>query len=181
MTGRTALVIAVTVAEPLVGEVRARYDPVAAHGMPPHVTVLYPFVPPPPSDEDIAALREIAASTPAFDFTLTGVRRFSGVLWIEPAPARPFIALTRRVTVAWPQHPPYEGVHDDVVPHLTVAHGGSALLDSIEPRLASALPLHATARMLTLMECDASGWWSARAEFPLGLVDVPNGVRLPPV
>ena len=56
MTGRTALVIVVTVAEPLVGEVRARYDPVAAHGMPPHVTVLYPFVPPPPSDDDILSL-----------------------------------------------------------------------------------------------------------------------------
>ncbi|HEV2737208.1 MAG TPA: 2'-5' RNA ligase family protein [Candidatus Elarobacter sp.] len=170
MTGRTALVIVVSVAEPLVGDVRARYDPVAAHGMLPHVTVLYPFVPPPASDEDIATLRELAASTPAFDFTLAGVRRFPGVLWLDPAPARPFIALTQRVTAAWPQHAPYEGAHDEIVPHLTVAHGGGALLDSVEPRLASGLPLHATARTLTLMERDASGWWSARAEFPLGAV-----------
>ncbi len=168
LTRRTALVIVVSVAGPLVGEVRAQYDPVAARGMPPHITVLYPFAPPPLRDEHIAALRELAVSTPACAFALTAVRRFPGVLWLEPTPAEPFIALTQRVTATWPQHPPYQGVHDDVVPHLTVAHGNDALLDSIEPRLAPGLPLQALARELTMMECDQSGWWSTRAEFPLG-------------
>ena len=42
----SAVVVEVPEAEPLVGAWRLRFDPVAALGMPAHVTLLYPFVAP---------------------------------------------------------------------------------------------------------------------------------------
>lgn len=41
----TAVLLRVPEAEPLVREWRAKGDPSAAHGVPAHVTLLYPFVP----------------------------------------------------------------------------------------------------------------------------------------
>src|SRR5712675_2883024 len=42
----SALIVRVPAAEPHVSGLRARFDPAAALGVPAHVTVLYPFVPP---------------------------------------------------------------------------------------------------------------------------------------
>ena len=42
----SALVVLVPAAEPCVGALRLRYDPVARLGMPAHVTLLHPFVDP---------------------------------------------------------------------------------------------------------------------------------------
>ena len=42
----SALVVVVPEAEQLVGPFREKYDPSAAAGMPPHITLLYPFKPP---------------------------------------------------------------------------------------------------------------------------------------
>src|SRR4051812_32565116 len=41
----SAILLAVPEAEPLVHEWRAKGDPSAAHGVPAHVTLLYPFLP----------------------------------------------------------------------------------------------------------------------------------------
>jgi 2'-5' RNA ligase len=163
---QSALVVLVPEAEILAGAMRARHDPVAAHGMPAHVTVLYPFVPPPLAGDDRAALGALASSMPAFDFALTAVRRFPGVLWLAPEPAAPFVELTRRAVARWPQHPPYAGAHDGLVPHLTVAHGAGALFADLEQSLSAGLPIRGRARSLSLAERDACGRWTIAMQFP---------------
>ena len=45
MTARSALVVAVPDAEPVVGHLMLRLDANAVLGVPAHVTVLFPFVP----------------------------------------------------------------------------------------------------------------------------------------
>ena len=72
-------------AEPAVGAIRLARDSSAARGVPAHITILFPFLPPDQVDE--AALRDLFARFPAFDFTLDRVERFEdGLVWLHPDP-----------------------------------------------------------------------------------------------
>jgi 2'-5' RNA ligase len=65
-----------------------------------------------------------------FECTFSGTSWFgTDVLYLEPQPDEPFRALTALVANAFPDYPPYEGVHADVVPHLTVGGPGAAASD----------------------------------------------------
>jgi hypothetical protein len=68
----------------------------------------------------------------------------------------------------YPEYPPYEGAHDVVIPHLTVAEGGPDLQDEVEAALTPRLPLAAEARAVALLVEDASGRWHTGNQFPLG-------------
>ena len=115
---RTALIVAVPEAEAVVGELRLRARPVgAALGVPAHITILFPFLAPPEVDED--ALAELIA-VHAFDFELAAVETSP----TAHASSHPTPRAVRRADAAvwqrWPDHPPYEGALDEVIPHLTV-------------------------------------------------------------
>ena len=134
---------------------------------PPRITVLFPFVSPAGIDPGVeAAVRDVAAGAAPFDFSLARLERFPGVLYLGPEPAEPFRRLTFACTARWPQHPPYGGAHDEVVPHLTVAQGPEPA--GLAEELGRILPVRATATELALLVRDAGGDWSTRARFPLG-------------
>ena len=142
----TAVVVAVPVAEPLVGEHRRRLDPAAAWGVPAHVTVLYPFVDPAVVDDGVLArLAAAVGSVAAFGCTFSDCDWFDeDVLWLAPDPTTPFVALTRAVWSAFPAHPPYGGEFTDLTPHLTVAQrgpGGVPELRAIETEVRLGLPI----------------------------------------
>jgi 2'-5' RNA ligase len=154
------LIIAVPEAEPHVAGLRSLHDPSAALGVPAHITILFPFAPPGTVDED--ALAGLVASHAAFAFELASVEHFDDdVTYLAPAPASPFSALTRAVAARWPGYPPYEGVHAEVIPHLTV---GMARLE-LEPPL----PISCQAREVLLIEEEVpGGHWRLRRRLPLG-------------
>jgi 2'-5' RNA ligase len=165
---RTALIVVVPEAEPLVGEWRAKHDWSAQHGVPAHITILFPFIPTEEVDDRLLGdLRDLFASQPAFSFRLTRVARFPEVAWLAPEPAEPFIELIELIAARYPEYPPYEGVHDELVAHLTVAEGGPELQDEVDAALTPHLPIGAEGREVTLMVEDASGQWHAGERFPL--------------
>jgi len=157
-------------AEPFVGDLRAAHDPSAAEGAPAHVTLLFPFRPVARLDDAaLACVQAIAASAAPFDFTLACISRFDGTLYLAPEPATPFIALTRALVAAFPEHPPYGGVHTDIVPHLTVARGDAATLDRAASALDAAWPhggIAARAAEILLIAND-TGRWRTRHRFAL--------------
>src|SRR5215831_9843437 len=74
---QTALLVPVPAAEPIVGRHRARHDAAARDGVPAHVTVLYPFLPPAGIGESLlASLGRLFAGFAAFEFTLDRVGWF---------------------------------------------------------------------------------------------------------
>ena len=156
--GRTALIVPVPEAEPLVSSVRLRYDSSASLGVPAHVTVLSPFQD--GSDVEEAELTELFGAVESFDFVLDRVERFrEGVVWLHPEPSQPFAELTEAVWRRWPDWPPYEGVFGVVIPHLTVSETPiDFALDA---------PISARARWVTLLERSATGRWAARSRFKL--------------
>jgi 2'-5' RNA ligase len=123
--GDSALLVAIPEAEPVVGRFRMVHDAVAAYGIPPHVTVLYPFVPRDNlSDEVREAVSAVFGAIPAFEYRFDRVARFGDTtVYLAPEPADNFVGLTDAVHARWPEHPPYGGLHDVVIPHLTVGDG----------------------------------------------------------
>jgi len=157
-TSETAVVVVADAAEPAVGRWRSRYDRSCGLGVPPHVTVLYPFLPVAAVTDDVlAGLAAIVAAEPAFEVVFAGFGRFPGILWLAPDPAEPFRRLTHAVWRAWPSHPPYGGVHAEVTPHLTVAeHPDADVLDAIAADVAPTLPLRARVSSAQLLAVGAT-------------------------
>ena len=168
----SALVIPVGVATPVVAPWRERLDAAAVHGVPAHVTVLYPFVPPPEiTDDHIAGLAQLFSSFPPFDFVLERVGWFdTTVVYLAPEPDDPFIRLTELVVARFPDYPPYGGEFAELTPHLTVGDRGSpSELRAAADAVAPALPIAARATEVWLMVGSANpGAWRVRTRFQLG-------------
>ena len=163
--GATALVVLVTEAESLVGDWRLRFDPQAADDMPAHVTLLYPFMPlAETSPEELAA---IFAAEPAFEVVFREARRWPDILYLAPDPPEPFVRLTDALAARYPHWPPYEGAHDTVIPHLTVASTSPDRFDEIEAALRPALPVRAHVRDAVLMNQGSNDRWRVERRFPL--------------
>jgi 2'-5' RNA ligase len=164
----TALVILVPEAEPLVADWRAKYAWSAERGVPAHITLLYPFVPTERLDNDLRdELRRMFAAQAAFSFRLTRVARFPDVAWLAPEPAEPFGALTELIAARYPDYPPYQGVHDEVIPHLTVAEGGVDLQDGVDAALTPHLPIEVEVGSVELLVEDDNERWHGADRFPL--------------
>ncbi len=171
---RSALVVAVpevsAVAEPWL-ERTASAKP--SHGIPAHVTVLFPFVPATEIDDALLeGLNALFVRVQPFDFELTECRRFPAVLYLAPEPAGPFVAMTEAVVAAYPDFPPYEGVFDSIVPHLTVAEGLPTVLNRAEGEVRPRLPIGAEAHEVLLLEEvePEPARWQVRARIPLGAI-----------
>lgn len=113
------------------------------------------------------------ASVPVFECSFRRWGWFGqDVLWLVPDPDEPFRALTDAVWHAFPQHPPYGGAHDDVVPHLTVGESGLGSpsdLRRVAATLDSGLPVRARVdRAVLIQGTSAPDSWSTVAELPLG-------------
>lgn len=168
--GDSALVVHVPEAEPVVGEWRLMLDPAADHGVDAHITVLFPFVSSSDLDDDVLGrIAAVAAGCDPFDLSLVEVRWFErDVVYLAPQPEEPFRDLTAAVWAEFPEHPPYQGAHDDPIPHLTIGQGGPLddmrrAADAVDERL----PIRGRAAALDLIVLEAAVW-AQRARFPLG-------------
>lgn len=157
--GEAAVAVPVPAAEPLVSSWRERFDSSARHGIPAHVTVIYPFL----HESLLSAsvlngLRAECAETAPFEVSFR-VGRFPGVLYLAPEPTTGFRELTARFVERWPEAPPYGGKYKDPVPHLTVADEVSdAVLDTVERDLQPKLPLRTTVDAAELYVFDGERW-----------------------
>jgi 2'-5' RNA ligase len=163
----TALVIAIEDAEPF-DEVRRELMPqVVASGIPFHVTLLSPFG----SDAELVdQARAFFAQQVPFEFELTRVATWPDVIYLVPEPDDELLALMKALFARFPEWPPYEGIHDKVIPHATLGDGvdAAAVRAGIERRIASRLPHRCQARDVALLEQFAPGLWRERERLPLG-------------
>ena len=115
-------------------------------------------------------MRGVLRSFQPFDYVLARPERFgSDVLYLAPEPSGPFRDLIKVLSKEFPDYPPYEGAHDDIVPHVTVAdNADQQLFERIAAELESQLPLACRAEAATIVERGADFQWRPRAGFPLG-------------
>jgi hypothetical protein len=170
----TAVLVLVPEAEPAVAEHRAHLDMAASWGVPAHLSVVYPFVPPAEVDDGVLArLAAAVGAVPAFDCVFPRTEWFGDdVLWLAPEPAAPFLDLVAAVVSAFPAHQPYGGIYDQPVPHLTVGElrlGSAGALSAAERAVRRHLPIQARVDRAVLLagrpERDA---WRPVTDFRLG-------------
>jgi hypothetical protein len=166
-TTESALVVPVPEAESVAGDLRARYDPAAPAGVPAHITVLYPFLPPPALDQSIIdELQAIFSGVTPFEFRLPRIALFPDVVYLPPDPVEPFLRLTAAIATRWPETPPYGGQFDQVIPHLTVAHTEDAsTIADIRRKIEPALPIVCSAAQAWLF-ANRGEQWTVEQRFP---------------
>lgn len=164
----TAVVVRIALPEAL-ANIRRRHDPVAAKGVPAHVTLLFPFVPVARLTPPIrSALASIAGSMAPFDVRFADVGRFPGLLYLVPEPADPFRALTASIASRFPDYPPYGAAHAEVIPHLTLTDSPTAPLDAVAGATRHWLPFSRRVAALELLAEDGTGHWTRHWRIALG-------------
>ena len=124
-------------AEPLVATWRAEHDPSARFGVPAHVTVRSPFLPPERwTDPALTRLAEFLPLT----LTLARVEDRRGALVVVAEPDDRLRELTEATTRTWPLLPPHKPDHRPFAYHVTVVRSPdrrirSNATDAIAPHL----------------------------------------------
>jgi 2'-5' RNA ligase len=157
---QSAILIPVHEADAVVAGFRLEHDPVATAGVPAHITLIVPWLPPVEiRPEDLDELAAVVQTRHAFDFSLARVRWFGRrVLWLAPDPVEPFLELVYLLAEHFGT-PPYEDEFDEVVPHLTVGHASDgAELGAVADLLAPKLPISCRADQVWVMEGDGQTW-----------------------
>jgi 2'-5' RNA ligase len=171
----TAVLVLVPESEAAVAEHRAHLDVAASWGVPAHLSVVYPFVPPTDVDDSVLdGLAAAIATVPAFDCAFSRTDWFGDdVLWLAPEPDAPFRQLISAVVAAFPAQQPYGGIHDDLIPHLTVGElrlGSAHELAAAERAVRAQLPITARIdRAVLLAGRPERDSWRLVAGFPLGV------------
>ncbi len=153
---QTAVLVVVPETEHAVAEHRAHLDMAASWGVPAHLSVVYPFVPPEDVDKDVLArLAAAVGSVHAFDCTFARTEWFGDdVLWLAPQPDGPFRQLISAVVAEFPAHLPYGGLYEEPIPHLTVGElrlGTAAELTAAERAVGEHLPIRARVHRAMLL------------------------------
>jgi 2'-5' RNA ligase len=129
-----------------------------SHGMPPHVTLLYP------APRDAEAIAEVLRAFSAFEVVFARLDRFPGTLWLAPEPAEPFQRVIEALVRRFPEQPPYDGAFTEIVPHLTVAQ---SRFDEAASIVQPSLPLRSRAERAVLLEQTQPEEWREVATFEL--------------
>ena len=118
---QTGLILAVPDLQDAVAVWRTVALPGVQLDVPPHLTLLYPWLPREPTEEDRRRVHEAICHLHPFTLSFGEVGTFPGFVWLRPEPLDPVLAVYSAVTGAFAETPPYEGEHADVIPHVTVA------------------------------------------------------------
>jgi 2'-5' RNA ligase len=163
----SAIIVPVTL-PPGLERLRRRGTPGASLGVPAHVTILYPFIPPAqltPSIRDVVA--RIASQHAAFTVRFEQTGRWPSVAWLAPEPAGPFAQLTAAACAAFPDYPPYGGTISEPTPHLTLAEGAAADVDATIAAAMPLLPFERAVSTITVIAEASPGRWQLRWRVPL--------------
>lgn len=176
-TGLTAILIAV----PELAEFTDRWRSVSfslarphvalTELIPPHITVLVPWVPD-PRPEHVQRLEDAIAEIEPFELSFPTAGQFpNGTVWLRPEPFDQVTDLLRTVIATFPDCAPYGGEFPDPHPHLTISsshQGGPAVLAEAEAVLATEEPPTVRLDDLTLWREGDDGVWQLTGSVPLG-------------
>ena len=106
--------------------------------IPPHVTVLVPWVVE-PTDSDVLRLRTAVTGFAPVELSFPTAGQFpNGTAWLRPEPYDTVCSLLQAVYEAFPQCPPHGGEFPDARPHLTIsssAQGGPTVVAEAQAAL----------------------------------------------
>ena len=169
-TEATSAVVVRVPLQPALARLRARWDWAANVGVPAHITIVFPFLPAHRLVPDVRRnLAALAAGQRPFDVQFARVGRFPTVVYLAPDPSAPFTRLTEAVVDRFPDYPPYGGVFEEVIPHLTITEANDAPFDDIASEAEATLPFTHRVTQLEVLVEGGEGRWHGRWRIPLGV------------
>src|SRR5262245_44312965 len=96
----TAVVVLLPELEPLIRGWRQRNTADAARGMPPHVTLIFPFAESADVTQRLGPLGQVFGAAAPFDVTFAETGRFPGLVYLRPDPEEAFVAMTEALVAA---------------------------------------------------------------------------------
>jgi 2'-5' RNA ligase superfamily len=135
------LLLITPAAESLVGRWRAEHDDAARFGIPAHVTVRTPFLPPEHWRDPAFSRLERFLPT---DVTLARLENRPGGLVIIAEPDDELREITEAVGMSWPTLPPHKGNRPDLAYHMTVVRTAN---DRIRSEASEAIAPHLPRRV----------------------------------
>jgi hypothetical protein len=172
---QSVLAISLPEADNVLSYVRSRFGgEVPPVGVPAHITLLYPWMPPALINEKVLTeLASLFAGLPIFDLSLKLGWFGREVLLLVPQDPAPFIRLTKAIVRRWPEFPYYSGEYDDIEPHVTLAYGNEFSLSGLAAEVASQVPVRARTSSIGL-SIGQPGHMIVRAKFSLSPADSPT-------
>lgn len=180
----SAIVICLPELADLIDRWRIPTIPIASQGVPPHITLLYPWRPAPLQPTDLNEAAVAVAGIAPFTVTFRHLGRFPVTLFLSPEPEDILRTLIQRLVRAFPETPPYGGQFGaDFTPHLTIAKAATEeelnqLQADMLPRLEPHLPLHLPVHALSIEEEGTDGTW--RVSSTIELTGSKESHRQPP-
>jgi hypothetical protein len=168
--GQTGVAIPVPEADPLLRAVTARVPAAVREGVPAHVSLLYPFLPADELDDGVVkTLSELFAEQAPLAVEFRECRRRREFVYLPPDPRSGLEELTSELRRLWPDVTPYEGIYEEIEPHVTVAlHTTPERAAEIEREVVPGwLPISAELREAWLVVFD--GQWQLNRQFPFGI------------
>ena len=139
--------------------------------IPPHVTVLVPWVDD-PGDSDLRRLEEAVSFVEPYELSFPTAGQFhNGTAWLRPEPFDAVRSLLLSVFEAFPECPPYGGEFPDPHPHLTISsasQGGPAVVAEASEALAAAPAPAVRLTELGLWREGEDSVWRQFGAVPLG-------------
>jgi len=141
-----------------------------ARRVPPHVTVLVPWVADPAGGEALGRLRDAVAGFGPLELSFPAADEFpGGTVFLRPEPFGVVRELVRSVLAAFPECPPYDGEHPDPHPHVTVsADGGPPVLDEVRAAVAAEQPPVVRVDAVAIWASATGEVWQPAGEVALG-------------
>jgi 2'-5' RNA ligase len=154
---------------------RTKTVEVASKGVPPHITLLYPWRVAPLLEEAIEAVQIALKQLEPFEIRFTKLSHFAKRvihLALDEKSEKAVKNVMQILFRAFPETPPYGEHFPDPTPHLTVAKAEDEatfehMMQEIARDLSLRLPITHQVNEVSLIEEDMDGYWKLRAVVPL--------------
>lgn len=143
---------------------RLKHDPSAQHGFPPHVSVIWPFIPPELiTEETLQGLESFVGRFPKLDLVFHSTGHSPTGLYLRPEPREPLVQMILAAMKRYPDYPPYRVANYQPNPHVTIAHEKDpqklkAITEAFEREIEGFYPIRARVDKVWLLEEHGSGW-----------------------
>lgn len=152
----------------LISSYRAKTVAVAAKGVPPHITLLYPWVDASQINNHIERLKFTLKHISPFSIIFSSFNFFpNGTLFLQLADDKPIRNVMKAIRNAFPKILPYGGEFLDPAPHLTIAKTRTPeealrmkkeIVTVIEPKLPITVDVN---QVIVMQETESENWQNA--------------------